>query len=109
MHAHAFFQKGYFSCDICKIPFSEKSVLKKHVMTHTGEKPFKCDICGKAFTYKSNLRKHVMTHTGEKPFKCDICGKYSQQNITLQGTCELKCMLFYSKFNHVCKIIQVCL
>ena len=31
--------------------------------------------CTKTFTLRSNMRRHVLTHSGIKPFKCDICPK----------------------------------
>ncbi|KFM71028.1 Zinc finger protein 16, partial [Stegodyphus mimosarum] len=34
-----------------------------------------CDICGKSFRYKEYLKKHIFTHTGEKPYKCNLCSK----------------------------------
>lgn len=34
----------------------------------------KCDICEKVFYHSGNLRKHMLLHTGERPYSCNECG-----------------------------------
>ncbi|XP_060530335.1 zinc finger protein 664-like isoform X2 [Cylas formicarius] len=64
-----------YACDICNRGFASSQNLKRHRMTHTGEKPYGCLECGKGFLTVENLTRHKRTHTGEKPFSCKICEK----------------------------------
>ena len=61
-------------CTICSKNFKEKSKLIRHMLVHTGEKPYTCHFCGKCFSVDYNLRTHERIHTGEKPFKCNFDG-----------------------------------
>ena len=74
------------ACPFCARKFPWESSLKRHILTHTGQKPFKCRACPLWFTTKSNcdrhqIRKHEnsgeVTNTnrnvGERPFKCSLC------------------------------------
>jgi hypothetical protein len=55
-------EKPVHRCNICNRGFLNKSNIKVHLRTHTGEKPFKCDACAKAFRQKAHLLKHMQIH-----------------------------------------------
>merc|ERR1712073_193346 len=60
-------------CAVCGKKFVCVTTMKRHLVTHTGEKPFSCKICGKQYTQKGNLRVHERTHRNDRPFQCQIC------------------------------------
>ncbi|XP_018426683.1 PREDICTED: zinc finger protein 770 [Nanorana parkeri] len=62
-------------CGLCDKVFPSRSKLERHLMIHTGQKPFACVLCGKAFRQKAHLKIHELTHTQERPFQCSLCFK----------------------------------
>ncbi|CAA9997304.1 unnamed protein product, partial [Nesidiocoris tenuis] len=55
---------GKFECSFCRKTVNE-SYAKKHMMTHTMERPYSCHIC----SYRGTLERHMQTHYGKK-FPC---------------------------------------
>lgn len=47
-------------------------------------KRFNCIYCSKSFGWSTDLKRHVLIHTGERPFKCDHCKLSFTRNFLLQ-------------------------
>ncbi|KAF7325694.1 hypothetical protein MKEN_00419500 [Mycena kentingensis (nom. inval.)] len=51
-----------FPCEFCPLSFDRNYDLKRHVETHSGEKPYVCDRgCGKSFSRKDAVKRHQTT------------------------------------------------
>lgn len=59
------FQNDGLRCNLCaKIFFgrNRRQDFKRHVLSHTGERPYACNICDYKAALKGNLKKHMLIH-----------------------------------------------
>ncbi|WAR08733.1 AEBP2-like protein [Mya arenaria] len=68
---HVIAQKGrekfmclWKGCKVYNKPSSSKCWLDRHILTHSGDKPFRCivDRCGQRFTTQGGFERHVNSH-----------------------------------------------
>ena len=51
--------KNKYVCEVCRRECPSKHKLKRHLSTHSEERPFSCQICGKSFKWTEYLQKHM--------------------------------------------------
>lgn len=69
------------TCKVCHKSFKQ---LKKHMLAHSGQKPFECPYCGHTCSQKSNLNRHVQSHHNVIYKKCLYCKQPFKRNDKLK-------------------------
>ena len=57
--------KVYYCC-LCGKMLSSFSSLDRHMLVHSGERPFSCVLCGQTFTTNGNMHRHKRTHSAKE-------------------------------------------
>lgn len=58
--------RGRYVCDQCGIRCKKPSMLKKHIRTHSNDRPYTCSHCNFSFKTKGNLTKHMKSKAHSK-------------------------------------------
>lgn len=49
-------------CQFCNYTTNHSPHLKRHLLTHTGERPYACSFCSYRSNQKINLKTHFQKH-----------------------------------------------
>lgn len=77
-------QRKSYGCEWCCKSFGQSADLRRHLRTHTGERPHRCTFCSKSFSQRGNLRRHLRIHTGERPYSCPLCTRTFSDGDTMK-------------------------
>ena len=68
-------QAKVYNCCLCGKMLSSFSSLDRHMLVHSGERPFSCAFCGQTFTTNGNMHRHQRTHGLKAPGEGEMEGK----------------------------------
>ena len=66
---------------ICQQTFGQESILRRHQVTHTKDKPHLCSFCSQTFSQLGSLNRHKRNH------KLEI--HINAQNVTFLAQCRV--------------------
>ncbi|KAM3587508.1 uncharacterized protein V6R79_007310 [Siganus canaliculatus] len=75
-------------CKVYNTPSTSQSWLQRHMLTHSGDKPFKCVVggCNATFASQGGLARHVPTHfSSQSSSKLSSQGKVKEESPSKAG------------------------
>lgn len=58
-HRYHFYFHFYLQCNQCERSFFSRESARKHMVTHTGLKPYHCTQCPMTYGWYNGLKKHM--------------------------------------------------
>lgn len=80
--------RGRYVCDQCGIRCKKPSMLKKHIRTHSNDRPFTCSHCNFSFKTKGNLTKHMKSKSHTKNYTATNSGSSSSTHLSISQSSE---------------------
>ena len=75
--------EGSLSCNLCNYTTWLIGNMKRHMKTHTKERPFACPYCSYKASLKQHLERHFIVHLRDLPFACDSCPFRAREKTSL--------------------------
>lgn len=66
-------------CAFCVRRFWSAEDLRRHMRTHSGERPFQCDVCSRKFTLKHSMLRHQKKHQRRGGASTQSCSDLSDE------------------------------
>lgn len=61
------------TCPLCTYNTRSRGILYRHLLLHTGVKPYRCEHCGKCYALPETLLRHMTGHSKDPPYQCNRC------------------------------------